>query len=158
MGFPTTPKSAPQLDLFTPFGGSKHEKNAKNGFYHFQMIKLCGEVFPIENFQRQSCLHICREDIREKFSKSVHNYTFYTDFSEPSRLTQMRYFQTAIFPKWLHRFGCAIYRWKGYDMFYVVAKFYWEGVPSSRSKCRSNVRKQRFRLLLCMQSHSFAYI
>ena len=83
MGFPTTPKSAPKLDPFPPFWGSKTWKNAKNGFYHFQMIKLCGEVFPIENLQRQSCLHICLEDISEKFPKSVHNYTFYTDFSEP---------------------------------------------------------------------------
>ena len=52
MGFPTTPKSAPQLDPFPPFGRSKTwKKNAKNGFYHLQMIKLCGEVFPIKNFQ-----------------------------------------------------------------------------------------------------------
>ena len=40
MGFPTTPKSAPQLDSFAHLGGRKHEKNAKNGFYHFQRIKL----------------------------------------------------------------------------------------------------------------------
>ena len=66
MGFPTTPKSAPQLDPFPQFGGRKHEKNANNGFYHFQMIKLSYEVFPIKNFQRQSCLHICLEDISEK--------------------------------------------------------------------------------------------
>ena len=90
------------------------------------MIKLSCEVFRIKNFQMQSCLRICLEDISEKFSKSVDNYTFYTDFSEPPRLTQMRYFQTAIFPKRLHRFGCAIYRWKGYDTVYVVAKFYCE--------------------------------
>ena len=81
MSFPTTPKSAPQLDPFLHVGGRKHEKNAKNGFYHFQMIKVCGEVLPIKNFQRQSCLHTCLEDISEKFSKLVHNYTFYTDFS-----------------------------------------------------------------------------
>ena len=74
----------------------------------------------------------------------MHNYTFYTDFSAPPRLTQMRLFQTAIFPKQLHRIGSAIYRWKVSDTVYVVAKFYWEGVPSSRSKCRSNVRKTAF--------------
>ena len=66
MGFPTTPKSAPQLDPFPHLGGRKHEKNAKSGFYHFQMMKLWGEVFPIKNFQRQSCLHIRLEDICEK--------------------------------------------------------------------------------------------
>ena len=66
MGFPTTPKSAPQLDPFPPIWGFENmKKNAKNGFYHFQMIKLCCEVFLIENFQRQSCLHICLEDISE---------------------------------------------------------------------------------------------
>ena len=83
MGFPTTPKTDPNLTPSPHLGGRKHEKNAKNGFYHFQMIKLCGEVFPIKNFQRQSCLHICLEDISEKISKSMHNYTFYTDFSAP---------------------------------------------------------------------------
>ena len=67
MGFPTTPKSAPQLDPFPYLGDRKHEKNAKNGFYHFQMIKVCCEVLQIENFQRQSCLHICLEDISETF-------------------------------------------------------------------------------------------
>ena len=158
MGFPTTPKSAPQLDPFPPFGDQKHEKNAKNGFYHFQMIKLCGEAFPIKTSSgKVVCTNIWKTSVK-KFSKSVHSYTFYTDFSAPPRLTQMRYFQTAVFPKRLHRFGCAIYRWKGYDILYVVAKFYWEGVPSSRLKYRSNVRKQRFRLQLCMQSRSFAYI
>ena len=80
----------PNLTPSPHLGGRKHEKNAKNGFYHFQMIKLCCEVFPIKNFQRQSCLHICLEDISKKLSKSVHNYTFYTDFSAPPRLTQMR--------------------------------------------------------------------
>ena len=90
MGFSTTPKSAPNLTLLPRLGVRKHEKNAKNGFYHFQMIKLCGEVFPIENFQWQSYLHIFLEDISEKILKSVHNYTFYTDFSAPPRLTQMR--------------------------------------------------------------------
>ena len=66
MGFPTTPKSAPQLDPFPHLGGRKHEINAKNGFNHFQMIKLLGEVLPINNFQMQSCLRICLEDISEK--------------------------------------------------------------------------------------------
>ena len=103
------------------------------------------------------CAYVWKTSV-EKFSKSVHNYTFYTDFSAPPGLTQMRKFQTAIFLKRLHRFECAIYRWKEYDTVYVVAKFYWGGVPSSRSKYRSNVRKQRFRLLLCMQSRSFAFM
>jgi hypothetical protein len=97
------------------------------------------------------CAYVWKRSVKN-VSKSVHNYTLYTDFSEPPRLTQMRYFQTAIFPKRLHRFGCAIYRWKGYDKVYVVGKFYWKGVPSLRSKYRSNVRKQRFRLLLFMHA------
>ena len=58
--------SPPNLTPSPHLGGRKHEKNAKNWFHHFQMIKLCGEVFPIENFQRQSCSHICLEDISEK--------------------------------------------------------------------------------------------
>ena len=67
MDIPTTPKSAPQLDPFPHLGGRKHEKkNAKNGFYHFQMIKLWGEILPINNFQMQSCLRICLEDISEE--------------------------------------------------------------------------------------------
>ena len=53
----------PNLTPSPHFGGRKHEKNAKNGFYHFQMIKLWGEVLPINNFQMQSCLRICLEDI-----------------------------------------------------------------------------------------------
>ena len=69
MGFPMTPKSAPQLTPSPHLEGRKHEINAKNRIQHFQTIKLFGEVFSIENFQRQSCLHICIEDISEKFFK-----------------------------------------------------------------------------------------
>ena len=97
MGFPTTPKWAPQLDPFPQFGGSKTWKNAKNGFYHFQMIKLCGEVFPSKNFPRQSCLHICLTTSVKKFSKSVHNYTFYTDFSDPLDWRKCAYFKRLYF-------------------------------------------------------------
>ena len=88
------------------------------------MTKLCGEVFPIKKTSNGKvvCSYAWKTSVK-KCSKSVHNYTFYTEFSAPPRLTQMRQFQTAIFPKRLHRFGCAIYRWKGYDALYVVAKF-----------------------------------
>ena len=91
MGFPTTPNLAPQLDPFPPFGGSKTWKNANNGFYHFQMMKLC-EVFRIENFfhGKVVCTYVWKTSVK-KLSKSVHNYTFYTDFSAPPRLTKMRY-------------------------------------------------------------------
>ena len=67
----------------SPIWGSKTWKNAKNGFYHFQMIKLCGEVFPIENLLQQSCLHICLENnCEEKFEIGAKLH-FYADFSAP---------------------------------------------------------------------------
>ena len=57
----------PNLTPFLPFRGSKTWKRAKNGFYHFQMMKLCGEVFPIKNFQRQCYLHMSERHERNNF-------------------------------------------------------------------------------------------
>ena len=80
----------PNLTPSPHLGGRKHEKNAKNGCYHFQMIKLCAVKF----FRSQTssgkivCTYVWKT--YAKFSKSVHNYTFYTDVSAPPRLTQMR--------------------------------------------------------------------
>ena len=66
MDFLTTPKKPSNLTLPPIWGVENMKKNVKNGFHHFQMIKLCGEVFPINTYQRQSCLRICLEDISEK--------------------------------------------------------------------------------------------
>ena len=55
------------------------------------MIKLCCEVFWINNSLKQSCLYICLEDTRDKFSKSMHNYTFYINSSVPLDLRKCAY-------------------------------------------------------------------
>ena len=82
----------PQLDPFPHLGGRKHEKNAKNGFSHFQMIKQYSVVKFFRSKTSSSkvvCTYVWKISVN-KVSKSVHNYTFYTDLSESPRLTHMR--------------------------------------------------------------------
>jgi len=66
MGYPTTQKSATQLQpLIPPHFGVDNVKNAKNRIFHYQMIKLCGKVVPINKFQPQSWSSKCLKSNRK---------------------------------------------------------------------------------------------
>jgi len=53
MGYLTTPKWAPNFTLFFSCG-VENVNNAKNQIFHFQLIKLCYKIVPINKFQRKS--------------------------------------------------------------------------------------------------------
>ena len=78
----------------------KIEQNKKNGGFHFSMIKLCCEVFPISNFKV-----ICLE---ENEGKSLRNRCIITFFTLTlvhtlGGLMQNNVpWQTAVFPSRLH--------------------------------------------------------
>jgi len=70
--FLMTPKLASKLEPFPMFWVKNMKKSRKNCIFHFQMIKHCCEVFPINNFEWQkfSCI-ICLEDKCEQALKSM---------------------------------------------------------------------------------------
>jgi len=113
MGFSTTPKLGPHL--YTSFEGGKHENNDKYRIIHFQMLKLCCEFFPINNFKRQNLyVHMIRRQLWKRFLETMPNYAQYNDFSSIIDWCKCAMFQTAaVSPKRLHRFACEVYSWKG---------------------------------------------
>ena len=156
MGFPTTPKSAPPTWPLSPIWEVENmKKNAKNGFYHFQMIKLCCEVFPIKN-SRVVCTYVWKTSVK-KISKSVHNYTFYTDFSAPLDWRKCANSKRLYFLN-----GCI-----DLDVEYTVGKdmtrstswpnFIGKVYHLQGQNIGQTSEKQRFRFLLCMQSRSWFY-
>jgi len=79
---------------------SKTGKIANNLILHFQMIKLCCEVFLINNFQRQSCSCIWLENVCTCLKKQLSFdydpfYAFYKDFRAYLDQWKLAIFQTA---------------------------------------------------------------
>ena len=102
LGFLTTPKLATQLDPFPLFRGWKHGTYRKNWLFHFQMMKLCCEVFPNNNFQRQSCSCTCSADN----CQGIFETDAYLRILQWFRCTPS--IDAAISTQWLHWCACAI--------------------------------------------------
>ena len=91
MGFPTTPKSAPQLDSFPPIWGVENmKKTRKMGFTTFKWLNSAVKFFRSKTSSgKVVCTYVWKTSAK-KVSKSVHNYTFYPVLSALPPLTQMR--------------------------------------------------------------------
>jgi len=60
MGFPATPTLA-STSILSPRLGVESVKHAKNGIFHFQIIKPCCKNVANNNIQRQLCTTKCLE-------------------------------------------------------------------------------------------------
>jgi len=79
VGIATTPNMGPSTSLLLLICKSQTWTTANSRLFHFQLIILCWKVFPINHFQRQSCLSKCLKGNRENKSNN--------DFSAPLAMT-----------------------------------------------------------------------
>jgi len=112
--------------LFLSFGVD-NMKNSET--FDFSVSTFSDQQLPAAIKAVWTCLKDIWED---KFSKSIHNYTFYNNFSAPRRLTHMRTLQTAVFETAASICMCIIPSnriWRGLSR--------GERVGSSISKCQN---------------------